>query len=153
MSNQLINTPIGWLNVLASDNAITAIEFAADPKTQQQPSATTELCCQQLNEYFNGQREQFDIALDMAGTTFQKTVWQALNGIEYGETCSYGDIANHIGNPKAVRAVGAANGKNPVPIIVPCHRVIGSSGKLTGYAGGLDIKVWLLEHEKQHFAK
>ena len=153
MSNQLINTPIGWLNVLASGDAITAIEFAADPESQQHPSETTEHCCQQLQEYFSGQREYFDIELDMAGTAFQKTVWQALNGIEYGETCSYGDIANHIGNPKAVRAVGAANGKNPVPIIVPCHRVIGSSGKLTGYAGGLDIKVWLLEHEKQHFAK
>ncbi|PSU33680.1 methylated-DNA--[protein]-cysteine S-methyltransferase [Photobacterium lutimaris] len=153
MSNQLINTPIGWLNVLASAKAITAIEFAADPELQQQPSETTEQCCQQLTEYFNGQREQFDVELAMTGTAFQKTVWQALNGIGYGDTCSYGDIANDIGNPKAVRAVGAANGKNPVPIIVPCHRVIGSSGKLTGYAGGLDIKVWLLEHEKQHFSE
>ncbi|MGF1735697.1 methylated-DNA--[protein]-cysteine S-methyltransferase [Photobacterium satsumensis] len=153
MSNQLINTPIGWLNVMASVSAITAIEFAADPEQQQHPSETTEQCCQQLAEYFNGQREHFDVELDMAGTAFQKTVWQALNGIGYGDTCSYGDIANDIGNPKAVRAVGAANGKNPVPIIVPCHRVIGSSGKLTGYAGGLDIKVWLLEHEKQHFVK
>ncbi|MCQ1060552.1 methylated-DNA--[protein]-cysteine S-methyltransferase [Photobacterium sp. ZSDE20] len=153
MSNQLINTPIGWLNVVASVNAITAIEFDADPDLQQQPSETTEQCCLQLAEYFNGQREKFDVELDMAGTAFQQTVWQALNGIGYGDTCSYGDIANDIGNPKAVRAVGAANGKNPVPIIVPCHRVIGSSGKLTGYAGGLDIKVWLLEHEKLHFVK
>ncbi|MGR5063324.1 methylated-DNA--[protein]-cysteine S-methyltransferase [Photobacterium sp. DNB22_13_2] len=153
MSNQLINTPIGWLNVVASANAITAIEFAAEHDRVQQPSETTELCCQQLAEYFNGQREHFDVELEMAGTTFQKTVWQALNGIEYGDTCSYSDIAKDIGNPKAVRAVGAANGKNPVPIIVPCHRVIGSSGKLTGYAGGLDIKVWLLDHEKQHLAK
>ncbi|PSU13937.1 cysteine methyltransferase [Photobacterium gaetbulicola] len=153
MSNQLINTPIGWLNVRASGGAITAIEFAVDPELEQQPSETTAHCCRQLAEYFNGQREHFEVKLDMAGTDFQKTVWLALGGIEYGETCSYGDIANHIGNPKAVRAVGAANGKNPVPIIVPCHRVIGRSGKLTGYAGGLDIKVWLLEHEKQHMAK
>lgn len=149
MNNQLLQTPIGWLNIVADESAVTAIEFDADPMGSQSPNATSRLCCQQLEAYFNGEIRDFDVPLNMQGTDFQRQVWQALNQVPYGETCSYADIANRIGNPKAVRAVGAANGKNPIPIIVPCHRVIGSSGKLTGYAGGLDIKVWLLEHEKK----
>ncbi|KLV09559.1 cysteine methyltransferase [Photobacterium aquae] len=149
MSNQLINTPIGWLNVLANNSAVTEIAFDAPADLAQNPSPLTQQCCLQLAEYFAGERSEFELPLEMAGTAFQKTVWQALKQVGYGETCSYADIAREIGNPKAVRAVGAANGKNPIPIIVPCHRVIGSSGKLTGYAGGLDIKVWLLDHEKQ----
>ena len=147
MHNQLLHTPIGWLNILADESAVTAIEFDADPAAEQQPNAVSRLCCRQLAAYFRGDNKEFDVPLKMAGTDFQRRVWQALNQVPYGETCSYADIANRIGNPKAVRAVGAANGKNPIPIIVPCHRVIGSSGKLTGYAGGLDRKVWLLEHE------
>ncbi|KLV09952.1 cysteine methyltransferase [Photobacterium ganghwense] len=147
MSNQLIETPIGMLNVVADEHGVKAIEFAAAPDTLQQPSDVTRHCCQQLAEYFAGERQTFEVPLNMAGTEFQHQVWQALDTVKFGETCSYGDIARSIGNPKAVRAVGAANGKNPVPIIVPCHRIIGSSGKLTGYAGGLDIKVWLLTHE------
>lgn len=148
MNNQLIDTPLGWLNVVADAKGITAIELGAEPVQAQAPNAVTEDCCQQLNEYFAGQRTQFDVPLHMTGTEFQRTVWQALQTVDYGVTCSYGDIANQIGNPKAVRAVGGANGKNPIPIIVPCHRVIGSSGKLTGYTGGLNIKVWLLDHEQ-----
>ncbi|PSW18012.1 cysteine methyltransferase [Photobacterium sanctipauli] len=153
MSNQLINSPFGWLNIVADDSAVTAIEFDAAPDMVQQPNAMTALCFEQLSDYFAGKRLAFDVPLNMKGTAFQRTVWQVLNTLDYGQTCSYGDIANQIGNPKAVRAVGAANGKNPIPIIVPCHRVIGSSGKLTGYAGGLDIKIWLLEHEKAVAAK
>ncbi|MCW8332148.1 methylated-DNA--[protein]-cysteine S-methyltransferase [Photobacterium sp. SDRW27] len=149
MNNQLLQTPIGWLNIVADESAVMAIEFDADPTASEAPNVVSNQCCQQLEAYFNGESKNFDVPLRMEGTEFQRQVWQALNHVPYGETCSYADIANRIGNPKAVRAVGAANGKNPIPIIVPCHRVIGSSGKLTGYAGGLDLKVWLLEHEKQ----
>jgi len=104
-------------------------------------------CAQQLEEYFTRRRRQFDLPLAAAGTSFQQSVWQALAAIPYGELRSYRDIAQVIGNPAAVRAVGAANGRNPLPIVVPCHRVIGSNGSLTGFAGGLEIKTYLLELE------
>jgi methylated-DNA-[protein]-cysteine S-methyltransferase len=102
---------------------------------------------QQLQEYFSGTRNSFDLELDFAGTDFQKKVWQALLTIPFGETRSYSEIAEQIGNPSAVRAVGAANGKNPISIVAPCHRVIGASGKLTGFAGGLEAKERLLTLE------
>ncbi|UXI03447.1 methylated-DNA--[protein]-cysteine S-methyltransferase [Photobacterium sp. TY1-4] len=149
MNNQHLDTPIGRLNIVANDEAVTAIEFDADPSVQQVPNAITRLCCEQLSDYFAGNRTDFDVPLDAHGTRFQHQVWQALIAIPYGETCSYSAIAHQINNPKAVRAVGAANGRNPIPVIVPCHRVIGSSGQLTGYAGGLDIKIWLIEHERR----
>src|SRR5262249_60006260 len=101
----------------------------------------------QLGEYFAGRRKVFDLELDFAGTAFQKSVWQALLTIPFGETRSYAEVARQIGNPAAVRAVGAANGRNPISIVAPCHRVIGSTGKLTGFAGGLDVKARLLAHE------
>jgi methylated-DNA-[protein]-cysteine S-methyltransferase len=106
----------------------------------------------QLNDYFAGKLRKFSLRFDFAGTEFQKEVWRALAAIPFGETRSYGDIARQIGRPKAVRAVGAANGRNPISIIVPCHRVIGSNGKLTGFAGGLETKAFLLkaESEKEH---
>jgi len=97
--------------------------------------------------YFDGARKSFDLPLDADGTEFQKTVWRALTSIPSGETCTYGDIAQKIGNPKGMRAVGLANGKNPMTIVVPCHRVIGANGKLTGYAFGTERKAWLLNHE------
>lgn len=103
---------------------------------------------QQLKEYFNGERQIFSLDLDINGTEFQKKVWNALLTIPFGETRSYGDIAKQIGNPASVRAVGAANGKNPISIVVPCHRVIGSSGKLVGFGGGLENKALLLNLEK-----
>jgi len=102
----------------------------------------------QLAEYFSGRRKAFDLRLDFAGTEFQKKVWRALLTIPFGETRSYGEIAKQIGSPKAVRAVGAANGRNPISIVAPCHRVIGSTGKLTGFAGGLDTKAFLLDLER-----
>ena len=106
---------------------------------------------QQLHEYFSGQRQSFDLPLQPAwGTPFQRAVWQALQRIPYGRTSTYGDIARDIGNPKAVRAVGAAIGQNPHSIIVPCHRVVGANGSLTGFAGGLDRKQHLLHHEATH---
>jgi methylated-DNA-[protein]-cysteine S-methyltransferase len=101
----------------------------------------------ELNEYFSHKRKAFTVPLDMRGTYFQKQVWEALLGIPFGETRTYGQLANQLGNPKATRAVGAANGRNPIAIIVPCHRVIGFSGKLTGFAGGLDAKDHLLKLE------
>jgi methylated-DNA-[protein]-cysteine S-methyltransferase len=103
----------------------------------------------QLDEYFAGKRKTFSIALDIRGTSFQKNVWEALLAIPFGETRSYGQLAKQLGNSKAMRAVGAANGRNPMSIIVPCHRVIGSSGKLTGFAGGLETKARLLSLEEQ----
>ena len=104
----------------------------------------------QLREYFDGQRKTFDLPLAPAGTPFQLSVLQALQEIPFGETCSYLDVAKRIGNPKAVRAVGAANGSNPIALIIPCHRVIGSNGSLTGFGGGLDSKKFLLQHEASH---
>lgn len=103
--------------------------------------------CQQLREYFAGERREFDLELDLRGTSFQVDAWNAVAAVPYGETTSYGEIARRIGRPDAVRAVGAANGANPIPIVVPCHRIIGSNGKLTGYGGGLDLKRWLLKLE------
>src|SRR2546427_12385838 len=101
----------------------------------------------QLDEYFARTRTTFDLPLDPPGTTFQQQVWDLLRTIPYGTTTSYGELARRLGDPRATRAVGAANGKNPIPIIVPCHRVVGARGELTGFGGGLDRKRWLLEHE------
>ncbi len=104
----------------------------------------------QLQEYFDGQRVTFEIPLAADGTDFQRRVWMALRDIPFAQTVTYGDIAREIGNPKGVRAVGLANGRNPISIIVPCHRVIGHNGTLTGYGGGIERKRWLLEHEARH---
>ncbi|MEM1278787.1 MAG: methylated-DNA--[protein]-cysteine S-methyltransferase [Cyanobacteria bacterium P01_H01_bin.152] len=105
---------------------------------------------EQLGEYFAGQRQTFDLPLNPSGTNFQQRVWQCLQQIPFGTTCSYGTLAQMIGNPSASRAVGAANGRNPISIIVPCHRVVAANRQLTGYAGGLDRKRWLLQHEQSH---
>jgi O-6-methylguanine DNA methyltransferase len=107
------------------------------------------LALDQIVEYLNGARREFDLPLDLRGTEFQRRVWATVAGIPYGETRTYADIARAIGKPKAVRAVGAANGANPLPLVVPCHRVLGSDGSLTGYGGGLDVKRQLLEMESQ----
>ncbi|WP_087016458.1 methylated-DNA--[protein]-cysteine S-methyltransferase [Thaumasiovibrio subtropicus] len=147
MFNQLIDTPIGWLNVIANHTAVTAIHFDADPDLDTHTNPITQQAVQELTEYFSGQRINFDVPVAPKGTAFQHRVWHALQTIPHGEFCSYGDIAVKLDNPKAVRAVGAANGKNPIPVIIPCHRVIGASGKLTGYAGGLDKKTTLLKLE------
>ena len=107
----------------------------------------------QLQEWLQGRRFEFDVEIAPEGTAFQQTVWAELQSIPYGETATYGDLAERIGNPPASRAVGAANGKNPISIIIPCHRVIGSSGQLVGYGGGLNVKQWLLLHEQQYAAR
>jgi methylated-DNA-[protein]-cysteine S-methyltransferase len=142
-----VQTPIGWLGIRASDDAITALDFDARLEQAGQCNALTERCKQQLTGYFAGQRQVFELPLAARGTAFQHSVWQALVQIPFGTTCCYMDIADAIGNHKAVRAVGAANGSNPIPIIVPCHRVIGRDGSLIGFGGGLPRKEWLLRHE------
>lgn len=148
-------SPVGVLKLVATDTALVAVLWEnEDPKrvrlaelienTQHPILLETR---KQLNEYFAGQRQKFDVPLDFEGTEFQQKVWQALLTIPFGETRSYKDIAEQIGNVKAVRAVGAANGKNPISIIAPCHRVVGANGKLVGFAGGLENKNVLLKLE------
>ncbi|MCB6608812.1 methylated-DNA--[protein]-cysteine S-methyltransferase [[Clostridium] symbiosum] len=155
-----IETPIGPLLLAEENNALTEISFAVkEPKTfqagRQAESVEQETPLlletkRQLEEYFAGTRRTFDIPLSMRGTSFQKKVWDQLLTVPYGETITYGEIAARIGNPRAGRAVGMANHHNPIPIIVPCHRVIGADGRLTGYGGGLPIKEKLLELEQKH---
>lgn len=148
-------SPVGLLTLAAKGDKLTAIlwECEIDGRVPlgdmiEDPSFPILLKTEhQLNEYFAGERTRFELELDFTGTAFQKEVWAALLEIPFGETRSYGDIARRIGRPKAVRAVGAANGRNPISIVAPCHRVIGASGKLTGFAGGLDNKALLLKLE------
>lgn len=144
------HSPLGRLEIEATDTAVIAIRFA-EAETPASPADTPLLqaCLRQLDEYFKGQRVSFDLPLQLGGTEFQRMVWRELTTIPFGQTISYGELARRIGNPKAVRAVGAANGKNIINIVIPCHRVIGGNGKLTGYGGGLERKEWLLNHEKR----
>jgi methylated-DNA-[protein]-cysteine S-methyltransferase len=148
----IMPSPLGDITIQSTSKGVSYVGFY--PVVAMQTEAVNEhtltpilICMSELNEYFKGERTHFSVPLDTQGTAFQQSVWRALMGVEFGKTKSYLDIAQAINNPKAVRAVGAANGKNPISIIVPCHRVIGASGKLTGYAGGLDRKEWLLKHE------
>lgn len=145
-----LDSPIGTLVLRADDSALREVLFVDAPEAVADASPILDAACAQLTAYFAGELMQFDLPLGGEGTEFQRSVWGALTTIPYGETCSYADIAHQIDNPKSVRAVGMANGKNPLSIVVPCHRVIGSSGKLTGYAGGLSRKEWLLAHEAAH---
>lgn len=140
--------PIGLLEIRASDAGITHILFIDEPTMAVSAHPLIERCKAQLDEYFQGRRQTFDVPLAPQGTAFQQRVWLQLRDIAYGETCSYATISSGIGSPKSHRAVGAANGRNPLSIVVPCHRVIGSNGQLTGYAGGLERKQWLLRHEQ-----
>ena len=150
-----IESPAGILKLIASDKGLAGIFFRDDDSSLVPLSPLVESpehpilleTERQLGQYFDGDRKTFSVPLDFNGTEFQKKVWEALLTIPFGETRSYGDIARQLGNPTASRAVGAANGRNPISIIAPCHRVIGSSGKLTGYGGGLDVKEMLLALE------
>jgi len=141
-----VESPLGPMQITATDLAIKSIYFV-DQRDKAYGNSLTKMALEQLEEYFRKDRNSFDLPLDADGTPFQKQVWAALTDIPHGQTCSYGDIAKQIGNPKGVRAVGLANGKNPLTIVVPCHRVIGANGKLTGYASGTERKAWLLNHE------
>ncbi|MFU9136185.1 methylated-DNA--[protein]-cysteine S-methyltransferase [Erwinia tasmaniensis] len=153
-----IPSPVGELTAIASDTGLAALLWENEnPRRVRQMSPQEDPThpilletARQLNEYFSGKRSRFDLPLDFIGTDFQKKVWQALLEIPFGETRSYAQIAHQIGHPTAVRAVGAANGKNPISIIAACHRVIGSDGKLTGFAGGLAVKALLLRLEATH---
>ena len=146
-----VSTPLGDITVVANEDGLTNLILPGDdvaiPTDASEGGPFVDAAATQLTEWFAGNRMSFDVPLAPAGTEFQKSVWTALCDIPFGATASYGDIAKSIGQPMATRAVGAANGRNPLPIIVPCHRVIGASGALTGYAGGLQRKAWLLSHE------
>ena len=150
-----VPSPVGRLTLVASDDGLAAILWENDPPRRVRLTLDAEdtrhpvlvEAERQLEEYFAGRRTQFTLPLDMSGTAFQRDVWKALLTIPFGETRSYAQIARQIGNPTAVRAVGAANGKNPLSIVAPCHRVIGSTGALTGFAGGLEVKARLLAME------
>ncbi len=152
----LIDTPIGTLTLIASDEGLTRILFDGEtlestgldepPIVDDDPVLATAEA--QLQEYFAGDRKDFDLPLDLRGTEFQVEAWEALASVPYGETTSYGEQAERIGRPGAFRAVGAANGKNPVPIVLPCHRIVGANGSLTGFAGGLALKQQLLALEQ-----
>jgi len=139
----------GILKCAYTDTVVTFLKKVACINEKNEPSALSEQVFLQIREYLDGKRKTFDFPYEFCGTEFQKKVWNALCAIPYGETCTYKDIATAIGNPKASRAVGMANNKNPITIAVPCHRVIGASGKLVGYAGGLEMKKALIELESR----
>ncbi|MEK4065995.1 methylated-DNA--[protein]-cysteine S-methyltransferase [Peribacillus sp. FSL R5-0717] len=145
-------SPIGVIEISGTNDAISSIMFdERDIKINIMQEHTPQVlaeCFSQLDEYFKGERREFTFPYTLEGTIFQKNVWNALTGILYANTGSYKDIAVSIGNEKAIRAVGSANGRNKLSIVIPCHRIIGSNGKLTGYAGGLWRKEWLLQHER-----
>lgn len=146
MYQYVVQSPVGPLTLEGTETALLALRFGA--LGQDSVSPVLELAARQLAEYFAGERRVFTVPLSPAGTPFQKGVWEALQSIPYGETSTYGAVAQRIGNPKACRAVGMANNRNPLPIFIPCHRVVGRGGSLTGYAGGLDRKQFLLDLER-----
>nr|WP_319776713.1 methylated-DNA--[protein]-cysteine S-methyltransferase [uncultured Sphaerochaeta sp.] len=141
------DSPLGTLYLTSNKDALLGVSFISELREEQESNPVLEMTIQQLDAYFKGENKQFTVPLELHGTAFQMSVWKALSLVPYGTVVSYQDIAIAIGNPKAVRAVGMANNKNPISIIIPCHRVIGKQGSLTGYAGGLDKKQWLLSHE------
>lgn len=154
LSMIVIESPLGPLHLVATGDGLTVVHLpGSDDAVPEAPVGETAVLARaatQLREYFAGTRQMFDVPLAPAGTAFQQGVWRVLATIPYGATWSYGDVARAIGQPSASRAVGAANGRNPIAIIVPCHRVIGTSGALTGYGGGMAAKKWLLAHEHAH---
>lgn len=147
MISARIASPVGTLTLAATDAGLCRADFTPDDAPDPAVPPALRPVAEQLAEYFAGTRRVFDLPLDLQGTDFHRSVWRALLDIPFGVTRSYADIAEAIGNPKAVRAVGLANGRNPVSIVVPCHRVIGADGSLTGYGGGVDRKRALLAHE------
>ncbi len=143
-------SPLGPIEIKGDENAIHSVSFDLQPNGNAENSnAIIAECRKQLEEYFTGTRKKFDLKLNPIGTFFQSSVWNQLLEVPYANTASYLDLAKKVGDEKSVRAVGAANGKNPIAIIIPCHRIVGSNNSLVGYAGGLWRKQWLLEHEAQ----
>ena len=142
------SSPIGLLEIIASDKGISSLRFTEIKKQEENyDNELLKITSQQLDEYFNSQRTSFNIPIDLTGTNFQSKVWKELIKIPFGKTISYLDLSLALGDEKLTRAVGSANGKNPIAIVIPCHRVIGNDGKLTGYSGGLQRKEFLLKHE------
>lgn len=151
METCIIKSPLGFTKIVGDEDGITSIYILdSDEKTTDIIPEVLEDCAHQLREYFEGKRTQFDLQINLEGTEFQKKVWHQLQTIPYGKTISYLQLSQQLGDVKAIRAVANANGKNPLWIVIPCHRVIGSDGSLTGYAGGLHRKQWLLEHENPY---
>ncbi len=158
MWKTILTTPVGELHGFASETGLRALLWPESDTCRfeegnqaitSKKHPTLAMLSKQLNEYFDGGRQQFDLPLDPVGTEFQLSAWEALRNIPFGETRTYAEQATNIGCPKAARAVGAANGKNPISIVVPCHRVIGKNGNLTGFAGGIEVKQFLLELESK----
>jgi methylated-DNA-[protein]-cysteine S-methyltransferase len=148
MATTVVDTPIGPLGLVASDEGLRNVRFHARRLGHEGRSPVLEATAAQLTAYFAGELTRFDLPLDLGGTGFQQRCWLALATIPYGQTVSYGEQARRLGlGPAAARAVGAANGQNPLPLVLPCHRVIGADGSLTGFGGGLRVKRFLLEHE------
>lgn len=151
MKTAFLKSPIGVLQIIGNAEGILAVHF-----TEDSVSPTTEIpdclkdCVQQLNDYFSGKRNSFSVTLQPQGTDFQQQVWQSIQKIPFGHTRSYKEQSHALENPKAIRAIANANAKNPILILIPCHRIIGSDGELTGYAGGLSRKEWLLNHESKN---
>ena len=151
MKTCIIKSPLGFTKILGNEDGITSVTVLnSEEKVTDIISIELEDCVIQLNQYFEGTRKAFNIKLNPTGTDFQKRVWKQLDQIPFGKTISYLELSKKLGDVKAIRAVANANGKNPLWIITPCHRVIGSDGSLTGYAGGLHRKQWLLEHESPY---
>ena len=161
LSYKLVDSPVGLLKLVASEKALVAVLWENDDPARVRLGDVVEepfhrvlvQTEKELKEYFSGKRHTFSLSLDMRGTPFQKEVWEVLLGIPFGETRTYGDIAKRLGNPAASRAVGGANRRNPISIIVPCHRVVGAAGNLTGFAGGLEAKTYLLSLEATNHEK
>jgi methylated-DNA-[protein]-cysteine S-methyltransferase len=145
----IYDSPLGLLHIFATEHGVSHIQFSEQGFRSEIVHSNTfvEQCINELREYFEGKRTQFTIPLAPSGTEFEEMVWKKLLHVPYASTCSYLDIANRMNNPKAIRAVGRANGANPIAIVIPCHRVVGADGSLTGYAGELWRKRWLLDHE------
>lgn len=141
-----VDTPIGRLGLVASERGLARVLWDGERGAGGDP-AVLAVAAAQLSEYFAGMRQEFDLPLDLDGTAFQRRAWTALAKIPYGETRSYGEQARRLGVPRAARAIGAANGANPLPIVLPCHRLVGADGSLTGFGDGLETKRWLLEFE------
>jgi len=160
LSSTTLDTPVGVLTLVASDSGLRAVLWPDDRPERvrldaidgDSPAARHVLdeATTQLLEYFAGERTEFDVPLDAVGTDFQRQAWKVLSTIPYGRTITYGEQAQSLGGANKSRAVGAANGRNPISIVVPCHRVVGRDGSLTGFAGGVDTKAWLLQHEQAH---
>lgn len=152
MKRLCYKSPVGLLEITSDGEFITGINFIDTP-FEDSIDEVIQMCATQLDQYFAGKRKAFDVPIALSGTNFRIKVWEELKKIPYGETISYGELARRVGNPKAMRAVGGANHNNPISIIVPCHRVIGADGSLTGYGGGMQNKKYLLELEKKNMKK